>query len=252
MKYDQHFMIDKALLDRIVEDYAEVNLTDKILEIGAGTGNLTIRLSYKADKVIAIEIDEDLVKKIIKRKNINIILGDALKVLKKDQLKFNKIVSNIPYSISEPLFNLLISKNFEMAVLTVSRKFSDKLRNIQPSRIGLISNLFFDVEQKEVLSRAVFDPMPNVDSSIIILKPRLTITSFEKLLRNFILRYNQFAKNALREAITHETVYTKKQARVIVNKVMTEKEKITKTSQLSYQQLQRIIYKLSKLNEFNK
>lgn len=251
MKLDQHFMIDKALIDRIVKDYAEINLADNVLEIGAGTGNLTIRLSYRANKVIAIEIDEELVPKIIKRNNIDIIVGDALKILKKDNnLDFNKIVSNIPYSISEPLFNILITKKFELAVLTVSRKFSEKLRNVIPSRIGLLAHLFFDVKQKEVLSSTVFDPRPKVGSSIILLTPKTDLTFFENILKNFILRFNQLAKNALRESLTEKTNFTKRESRQIIDKVMTENEKNIKVSQLSYKQLERIIYKLSKIKKF--
>ena len=107
---DKHFMIDKELIKRIIS-YGSLGKEDVVLEIGSGTGNLTKELCKKC-KVIAVEIDSELVKllKEKKLKNVEIIEGNILKLLGK--LEFNKIVSNLPYNICEPLLNKLLNINF--------------------------------------------------------------------------------------------------------------------------------------------
>ena len=58
-KKDQHFLIDKLALDRIIE-YGKLSVSDSVLEIGAGYGNLTEKIAKKAGRVIAIEADPEL------------------------------------------------------------------------------------------------------------------------------------------------------------------------------------------------
>jgi len=80
-KQSQHFMTDKKILQRIC-NYADLNKDDTVLEIGAGTGNLTFEIA-KFAAVYAIEKDEKLVAGLekIKNKNIHIIRGDNLGIL---------------------------------------------------------------------------------------------------------------------------------------------------------------------------
>jgi len=67
-KKDQHFLIDKQVLERIIE-YGKLTKADTVLEIGAGYGNLTAKLAKKAGKVIAIEVDPELAPSIKKMEN---------------------------------------------------------------------------------------------------------------------------------------------------------------------------------------
>lgn len=88
---------------------------DVVLEIGAGKGTITKKLSAAAGRVIAVEIDAGL-KKYLNDfdQNVKFIYGDALKVLKTE--KFNKFAGNLPSSIIEPLLKLLTEIEFETAV----------------------------------------------------------------------------------------------------------------------------------------
>jgi len=117
-------MTDKKILQRIC-NYAGLNKGDTVLEIGAGTGNLTFEIA-KFAAVYAIEKDEKLVAGLekIKNKNIHIIRGDALKLTFPN---FNKIVSNIPYGISRKITLKLLEYKFNLGILTVQKEFAEKL-----------------------------------------------------------------------------------------------------------------------------
>ena len=104
---------------------AELKSEDVVLEIGAGIGNLTERLARKAKKVIAIELDPALVNILHDRfdnvGNIEIIAGDALKV---DFPEFDKVVSNLPYSISSEITFKLLRHKFKLGILMYQYEFA--------------------------------------------------------------------------------------------------------------------------------
>lgn len=94
---------------------AAVRPTDVVLEIGPGTGNMTVKLLDKAKKVIACELDTRMVAELQKRvqgtpyqAKLQIMIGD---ILKTDLPFFDLCVANIPYKISSPLvFKLLLHR----------------------------------------------------------------------------------------------------------------------------------------------
>jgi len=230
-RLQQHVMIDAALLKRIV-DYTGISKDEIILEIGAGPGNLTELLAQKAKEVFAFEIDvrfkAQLAKLEKKHKNLQIIFEDALKATFPSQ--FNKIVSNIPYNISEPLLMKLIDCgcNFKLAVLTVGETFAHILtKRDNISRVSIIAPAYFDVEVKEIVPKDAFEPQPNTKSAVIMLKPKAKEELSPEL---FMIRelWQQRTKkiiNALREAIiNHYTLQkkermTKNQARNVLEKL---------------------------------
>ena len=101
-------------------NYSNVNKNDTVLEIGSGFGFLTRALSDAAGKVIAVELDTRLVaalkSELNYRDNIVIIEGN---ILTTDIPEFNKIVSNPPYSISNPLILKIFDWCFDNAILTL-------------------------------------------------------------------------------------------------------------------------------------
>jgi 18S rRNA (adenine1779-N6/adenine1780-N6)-dimethyltransferase len=108
----QHILKNPLIIQSIIEKSA-IRPTDIVLEIGPGTGNLTVKLLEKAKSVTAYEIDPRLVAELQKRvqgtafqSKLNIVIGD---VLKSNCLpRFDLCVANIPYQISSPLvFKLL-------------------------------------------------------------------------------------------------------------------------------------------------
>lgn len=201
MKLDQHFVIDEDVLLRVLE-LADIGEDETILEIGAGTGNLTELLAERAKKVYSIEIDpelrEELEKALSESPNVKIIWGNALEI---EWPKFDKLVSNIPYSISEPLIQKLIFCNFKVAVLLVPKHFSTILLGKKPTKLTITSKVLFSVKPDIEVYPESFDPPPSVGSKLIILRPREPETLAEAVLQEFFRQRDKIAKNALREAL---------------------------------------------------
>ncbi len=195
------------MLEKIVAA-SELVPGDCVLEIGAGTGNLTRVLANSGAKIIAIEIDPELSANLKERfsgeKNIEVIEGNALKLVKK--LKFDKIVSNIPYAICEPLLQLLKEVSFEKAVITVPNGFLERLTS--GTKLGLESNIFFEIKKLFDVHKEAFAPEPDTESVAILVKP-----AKKSLLRSVLLQPNAKLKNAIMEALVERYKCTKNQAR---------------------------------------
>ena len=169
----QNFLVDRDVLSRIA-DYAELNPADSILEIGAGTGNLTEVLSHRAGKVYAVEVDRGLAAGLKGRfANVMVIEGNALKVELPD---YNKVVSNLPYQISSKVTYRLLSKPFDLAILMYQREFAKRLISAPGTegygRLSMVTGHYARAEILESVSRTVFRPNPQVGSAIVRLRPR--------------------------------------------------------------------------------
>jgi len=199
MKYDQHFLIDEKVIQRTIKE-ANLKKSDTILEIGPGKGILTKELTKKS-KVIAIEIDENLKLNI---KNLKLIHGNALKLINK--VNFNKIISNIPYSITEPLFKKLFKKDFDLGILLIGKNFYDLIQ--QDSKWSIIIPEFFKVIKLMEVPKASFEPRPRTTSVLIKLTPKKK----NKVIHKLILQSDKKLKNALLK-IYWDSNLTKKQAK---------------------------------------
>jgi len=171
-KRDQHFLTDKRVLGRIVE-YGRLNSSDTVLEIGAGYGNLTEALANKAGRVIAVEADVKLAESLKKLKNVEVITGDALKI---EFPPFNKVISNLPYSISSPVTFKLLGYKFDLGILMYQYEFARRMvalpDNKDYSRLSIAVQYYADVEILETVPRTAFSTRPQVRSAIVKLTPR--------------------------------------------------------------------------------
>ena len=171
-KGDQHFLIDNRVIRRII-DYGRLDRSDTVLEIGAGYGNLTEKLANRAGKVVAIEADPEHAASLNRWDNVEIIVGDALRVEFPD---FNKVISNLPYSISSPVtFKLLLYK-FELGILMYQYEFARRMVAVvgggDYSRLSVAVQYYADVEILEVVPGSAFRPPVLVKSAIVGVKPR--------------------------------------------------------------------------------
>ena len=169
----QNFLVDRDVLWRIA-DYAELNPDDCVLEIGAGTGNLTEVLSHRAGKVYAVEVDSALAAGLKGRfANVVVIEGNALKVELPD---YNKVVSNLPYQISSKITYRLLSKPFDLAILMYQSEFAKRLISVPGTegygRLSMVTGHYARAEILESVSRTAFRPNPQVGSAIVRLRPR--------------------------------------------------------------------------------
>lgn len=171
-KKDQHFLIDEQVLDRIIE-YGRLNSSDIVLEIGAGYGNLTQKLAKKAGKVIAVEVDKELASSLAGFERVEVMIGDAMEL---DFPHFNKVISNLPYSISSPVTFKLLQYKFDMGILMYQHEFAKRLVALPGSRdygrLSITVQFHADVEILEVVPRRAFSTPPKVDSAIVRLIPR--------------------------------------------------------------------------------
>ncbi len=172
-KKGQHFLIDRAALERIAQ-YAELCKEDRVLEIGAGTGNLTEVLAERSSCVYAVEIDPHLAMGLQgKFQNVRVIKGDALEIELPD---YNKIVSNLPYQISSKITYRLLSRPFELSVLMFQQEFAKRLvapvGSREYGRLAMVAGFFCEAKILEILPRSAFRPVPEVNSAIVRLFPR--------------------------------------------------------------------------------
>jgi len=245
---DQHFMIDRNLIKRIIS-YADLHEKDVVLEIGPGKGFLTKEL-LKECKVLAVEKDESFQKDLGKlakvNKNLNIFFDNILKIIKR--IKFNKIISNIPYNISEPLFKKLFKIQPELVIITVSSSFAKKLTD-KKSKIGLQTALFFDIEIKDEVPRKSFLPRPKTDSNIIKITPREeeSFSVGDIVLRFFTLQDDKKTKNSLRESLVKGLTLTKRKSKEIISNLKLSKEVLEKNSDLlSFEEFSKLKINLEK------
>ena len=194
----QHYMIDKKLVQFIV-DSAELKKNDVVLEIGYGKGALTKELIKKCH-VIAVDIEKNELG--LRFKNIEFIHANILDTI--DDLKFNKIVSNIPYNISEPLMKRLFKKNFEVAVLTVGKDFS-KLLTEKNNRIGIIANHLYNIESLQDVKRDAFFPSPRIKSAVIKIIPKKELNGIELKYRSLVFLDDKKIKNAVEKIVKDKT-----------------------------------------------
>lgn len=168
---DQYFLTSDEILDQETA-LAELKKSDTVLEIGAGIGNLTIRLAKKC-RVIAVEKDYSFMN-VLKGIGCQAVFSDALEFLeslrsKDSKTPFNKIVSNIPYSISQPLVLEFFRHKWDVAVLIVQKEFAGKL--VSTERLGMIMKDMAEVKIVKNIPAGAFYPVA-VPSSLIVIKQK--------------------------------------------------------------------------------
>ncbi|KAI8466240.1 MAG: dimethyladenosine transferase [Monoraphidium minutum] len=177
----QHILKNPMVVQAIV-DKAGVKATDVVLEIGPGTGNLTMKLLEKAKRVVAVELDPRMVLELQRRvqgtpyaTQLQIIHGD---VMKTDLPYFDLCVANIPYNISSPLtFKLLAHRPaFRAAIIMYQHEFAMRLvarpGDSMYSRLAVNTQLLSRVSHLLKVGKNNFRPPPKVDSSVVRIEPR--------------------------------------------------------------------------------
>ncbi len=205
----QHHVIDSSLLERMV-GYAELSRGDTVLEIGAGTGNLTRLLAERAGKVVTIERDRrlfELLRKELRRyPNVGLVHGDALRV---ELPRFDKVVANLPYGISSDITFRLLDHDFKLAVLMYQREFAKRLvaspGSADYSRLTV--NVFYraQVELLEDVPPSAFVPQPEVMSTVVRLRPRAPPfrVADERIFFNVVRALFQHRRQLVRNALYH-------------------------------------------------
>lgn len=215
-RFGQNFLVDTGYLDAIV-DAAGLAGEETVVEIGAGTGNLTSRLAAKAGRVIAVEFDRDMLRALrgeIVSDNVDIIEQDALKADYREILEGAKgkavVVANLPYNIAtEIVFRLLdvhglFSKMLLMTQLEVARRITANVGTKDYGVLAVLTNLWAKTAMALTVPAGAFRPKPKVDSAVIgfemLDEPRVKIGDedvFRKVVRTAFGQRRKTLANSL-------------------------------------------------------
>ncbi len=178
-KLGQHFLRNAGILRRIAEAAAPEPV-DTVVEIGPGKGALTGYLLERARRVVAVEVDRELVEGLRHRfsgvENLEILQAD---VLKTDLARYMPavIAGNLPYYITSPILErvLQLTPRFPRAVLLVQKEVADRL-TARPGRrtygyLTVAAAVFAEVRVLCRVSPGSFSPPPKVESAVVILEP---------------------------------------------------------------------------------
>ncbi len=198
----QHFLNSNLIAKSIVSE-AKITKEDIVFELGTGLGILTPLLCEKANKVISIDADEKLVRnaKSTFSDIDNLILksGDGFK--KKDS--FSIFVSNLPYSKSKDAIEWLAQTSFSHGVIMVQKEFADKLLSNSSKKrkaISIIANHAFEIKNISKVGKNNFTPPPKVDSVILKIIQKNTMTKDQIQTINKIFSYRRKTiKNILKQ-----------------------------------------------------
>jgi 16S rRNA (adenine1518-N6/adenine1519-N6)-dimethyltransferase len=182
-RFGQHFLSDPTILRRIVR-FSGIRPEDTVVEIGPGGGSLTAELSAVAKRVIAIEIDRDLIAPLAERvaTNVEIIPADALEVdfAKLSSSAFH-LVGNLPYNVATALFKRFIEfRRMILSVTVMIQKEVAERVTAKPSDaaygpLSVLIQYYAAPEYGFTVSPGAFRPKPKVDSAVIRLEWRANV-----------------------------------------------------------------------------
>lgn len=174
----QHWLHDRDTLVHIAGK-AELAAEDTVLEIGPGLGTLTSELLRRAKRVVAVEFDQELARKLPGQ-----FPGKDLEVVSEDILRFDlsklpvgyKVVANVPYYITSKIVQKLMTAEHKpsVAVLLVQKEVAERLA-AKPGNMSILAisaQVFAEVSLGNVVPASLFTPPPKVDSQVVILRTR--------------------------------------------------------------------------------
>jgi 16S rRNA (adenine1518-N6/adenine1519-N6)-dimethyltransferase len=182
-KLGQNFVIDPNTIRKIVAA-ANLDASDKVVEIGPGLGSLTLGLLEKVDQLVAIEFDEKLATRLKEtlrqkapEKSCQIFHADAMTVTQLD-IQPDALVANLPYNISVPVI-LHFLENFpsisKVLVLVQAEVAARLVAGPGSKTYGSPSvklAWYGKASAAGVVSRSIFWPVPNVDSALVYFEKR--------------------------------------------------------------------------------
>jgi len=174
----QHWLHDREVLAHIA-DCAELSKKDTVLEIGPGLGTLTSELLRRSQKVVAVEFDEDLARKLpgqFPGKNLEVVQSDILAFDLTQLPAGYRVVANVPYYITSKIVKLLMTATNKpsVAVLLIQKEVAERLA-AQPGDMSILAisaQVFAEVALGQVVPAELFTPPPKVDSQVVILRTR--------------------------------------------------------------------------------
>lgn len=212
-KFGQNFLIDTHVINKIVNS-AELTKEDLVIEIGPGIGSLTEEIVEQCGKLIAIEIDTNLIPILSEvfgeYENFELINEDVLKIdfdkliEENSQYKKVKVVANLPYYITTPIImnflenDIKVDEIIVMIQKEVAYRMNAKENTKEYGSLSLVVQYLCDTYLVANVPQNCFMPRPNVDSAVIKLsklqKPRVSVEDRESLIQLFKIAFSQRRK----------------------------------------------------------
>src|SRR6267154_3115509 len=174
--FGQHLLIDRSVLLRIVEA-AEIDASDTILEVGAGTGVLTRELAKRARRVVAVELERDMLALLqettrgfsnVELMARNLLYVDPVEVFDREPYK---LVANLPYYITAPTFRHFLESESSprLMVVMVQQEVAQRIV-AKPGELSLLAVSIQFYGRPRIIAHVpakAFYPAPKVDSAIL-------------------------------------------------------------------------------------
>lgn len=262
-KFGQNFLIDKNVIEKIITS-ANVTKDDTVIEIGPGIGNMTQYLSTYAKKVLAIEIDRDLVK-ILREDTLSEcenaeVIGEDFMRLDLDDLFHNKlkgekikVVSNLPYYITTPIIMELLNyrEQIDSITIMIQKEVADRI-NAKPKTkdygsLSIAIGVFSETEYVTTVPHTCFIPEPNVDSAVIRInildKPKLEMDDVDLFFKVVRAAFSQRRKTLVNTLYSGMDIFESKEQ---LEKMLEELgiEKTIRGEALSISEFEKIAMKI--------
>ena len=182
----QNFLVDKNIINKIIK-IGNINNSKIVMEIGAGSGNLTKAIfSMKPKKILAIEKDKKLSLFLKKRfqdyKNIKIINRDILSIIEENNSENNVIVfGNLPYNISTKILASFIMLKkwppwYDVLILMFQKEVAERIiaksQTREFGRLSVLANWRLEIKKHFHISKNCFFPKPKISSTLLSFRPK--------------------------------------------------------------------------------
>ena len=174
--FAQNFLVDRVILQQVV-DAAELEASDQVLELGAGTGVLTRQLAKQAGRVVAVELEQDMLRLLAHTvgtySNVEILARNLLYLDPQEVFGQEpyKLVANLPYYITAPTFRHFLESANAPRRLVVMVQYEVAQRIVaEPGDLSLLGVSVQFYGRPQIITRVparAFYPAPKVDSAIL-------------------------------------------------------------------------------------
>ena len=211
-RFGQHFLTDTFVIEQIVSAIAP-SAGEQMVEIGPGLAALTQPLVERLGKLTVIELDRDLVLRLQAHPQLNVIASDVLRddfteLAKSLQTPKLRVVGNLPYNISTPiLFQLLThvgaikDQHFMLQKEVVDRMVAKPCTS-DYSRLSVMLQWRYAMENVLLVPPDAFDPPPRVDSAIVRMlpsaePPQINVKTLEALVQTAFSQRRKLLRHTL-------------------------------------------------------
>lgn len=219
-KLGQHFLKNEIIAEKIVS-FAEIRNNDTVLEIGPGKGILTSILLKKAKKVIAVEIDDKLIRLLKKRfidtQNLDLVHEDFLNYDLSPFPKKIKVIGNLPYNIGTRIIKYMIDYKeiFSKMIFLLQKEVAERIAASPGTKsygsLSIFMQLHYEVETLMNIPPESFSPHPKIFSTLIKMKSKKQLFRqfdnpelFYKVVKLAFLHRRKKIKNNLRPLLTEQ------------------------------------------------